>query len=237
MKYAYYPGCSLHSTANEYNETTEMVCKKLGITLEEIPNWVCCGASSGHSLSHLGGLALPAHTLVKAEEMGLDILAPCAACYARMITTAHEMKHNDEMKQKIDEVVGKPFNGTIGTKSILEVIESVGLDQLTQAVQKPLAGLKVACYYGCLLVKPPKIVHSDDDENPMSMDRILRALGAETVEWPYKTECCGGSLLLSNTEIVYKLCRDIMQFAVDAGANCLAVARPKCQANLDMPPS
>jgi heterodisulfide reductase subunit B len=233
VKYGYYPGCSLHSTAAEYEHSTKKVCEKLGITLEEINDWNCCGASSAHSTSHLAGLAIPARNLALAEEQGLDVIAPCAACYQRLITADYEMKKDAILKGKVEQAMGRKFNGTISVKSIIEPILEVGLDKISQAVEKPLAGLKIACYYGCYLVRPPKIAHVDDPENPMSMDNILRALGAETVEWPYKTECCGGSLTLSNSDIVVKLARDILQIAVDAGANCIATPCPLCQPNLD----
>ncbi|MDA8211455.1 MAG: CoB--CoM heterodisulfide reductase iron-sulfur subunit B family protein [Clostridia bacterium] len=234
MRYGYYPGCSLHSTAAEYEYSTRQVCEKLGITLEEIPDWNCCGASSAHSTSHLAGVAIPARNLALAEEKGLDVVAPCAACYQRLVTADYEMKHDPALKAKVEQVMDRKFNGTIGVKSTLEAVVESGLEKMTKALQKPLKGLKIACYYGCYLVKPPKIAHVDDPENPMIMDNIFRALGAETVDWPYKTECCSGSLVLSNTDITLKLARDIMQIAADSGANCIATPCPLCQPNLDM---
>lgn len=234
MKYSYYPGCSLHSIAAEYDWSTKMVCKNLGITLEELEEWNCCGASSAHSTNQLAGVALPASTLIKAEKKGLDVVAPCAACYQRLATAEYEMKHDAEVKAKVEQVLGAEYKGTISTKSVLEVIAAEGMEKIGQATKKPLQGLKIACYYGCYLVKPPKICHVDDPENPMIMDNIFRAMGAETIDWPYKTECCGGSLVFSNKDIVLKLVHDILQFAQAGGANCIVTPCPLCQPNLDM---
>lgn len=234
MKYAYYPGCSLHSVAAEYEHTTKKVCNQLGITLEELPDWACCGASSAHSLSHLAGLAIPARTLAEAEKTGLDVVAPCAACYQRLATSAYEMQHDPELKAQVEQVLETKIEGTSAVKSSLEIMVDVGYDKMRQSVKKPLQGLKIACYYGCFLVKPPKICHTDDPENPMTMDNIFRALGAETVDWAFKTECCGNSLVFVNPDIVWKIARDIVQQAIAAGANCIATPCPLCQPNLDM---
>lgn len=234
MRYAYYPGCSLHSVAAEYEKTTQIVCKELGITLEEIPDWNCCGASSAHSLSHLAGLAVPTRNLVIAEEQGLDVVAPCAACYQRLVTADYELKHDSHAKEKVEQVVGKPYKGNIEVKSVLEIITQLGTEPLQKALKKPLKGLKVACYYGCYLVKPPKIAKVDDPENPQTMEKIFEALGAEIVQWPFKTECCGGSLVFSNTDVCLKLGKDLLTLAQESGANCIVTPCPLCQPNLDM---
>lgn len=234
MELAYYPGCSLHSVAEEYEQTTRAVCQKLGITLKEIPDWNCCGASSAHSINHLAGIAVPARNLALAEQLGQDVVAPCAACYQRLVTADHEMRHNPELKAQVEGIIQHNWQGHVKVLSILEVFNQIGLEQIRRAAVKPLVGLKVACYYGCYLVKPPKIAHVDDPENPMLMDKILRALGAETVDWPFKTECCGGSLVLTNTEVVLRLGKDILEAAQAAGANCLVTPCPLCQPNLDM---
>ena len=235
MKYAYYPGCSLESTGEDYGISTRAVCDALGIELEEIPGWVCCGASSAHMTSELMGLALPVKNLLLTKEQGLDMAVCCAACYSRLKVANNAMLSGDERTANIDKLVGGEYRGTVQVKHFLEIVaQDYGLDALREQVRTELGGLKIASYYGCLLVRPPEAVHFDDVENPTSMDEIATALGAEPVDWPYKTECCGGSLSLTRTDVVLKLCRDILQMAVDAGAECIMVACPLCQANLDM---
>jgi heterodisulfide reductase subunit B len=238
MKYAYYPGCSLHSTGKDYDISAQAVCKALGIELHEIPDWTCCGASSGHSTSKLLSVALPVQDLLTAQEMGLDTAVCCAACYNRLrIANVTMMPHSraDDLVSAVDEVIGRPYRGEVGVKHLLEIVtKEYGLDALQEKVQVKLEGLKAAAYYGCLLVRPPEAVAFDDPENPRSMDELIEALGAQAVNWPYKTECCGAGLSLTRTDIVLKLCRDIYQMAIENGAECLVVACPLCQSNLDM---
>lgn len=234
MKYSYYPGCSLHSVAAEYEQTTKQVCECLDIQLEELQGWTCCGASSAHSTSHLMGVALPAHNLALAEAQGADLLAPCAACFQRMAAAKHDIDQDQSLKTKVEKVLGKELTNTIKPVSILDVFNEAGLEAIASRVKKPLAGLKVASYYGCYLVKPSRYVQVDDAENPQSMDNIMEALGAEAIQWPFKTECCGNSLVFTNADIVLKLAKDILQMAVDSGANCIVTPCPLCQPNLDM---
>jgi len=224
MKYAYYPGCSLHSTSREYDISTKAVCQALEIELDEIPDWICCGASSGHMTSELLALALPVKNLVLAREMALDTAVACAACYSRLKVANKVMRSN-----------GDAYRGEAKVKHLLEVvIDEYGLAALRDKVRRPLAGLRIAAYYGCLLVRPPEVTQFDDPEDPTTMERLISALGAEPIDWPYKTECCGGSLALTRTHIVAKLCHDILQMAADEGAECIMVACPLCQSSLDL---
>ena len=183
MRYAYYPGCSLHSTARDYDLSTRAVCRALGIELQEIPGWVCCGASSAHMTSELLSLALPAHNLNIAKEMGLDTVACCAECYSRLKIANREMRarkngHLDD----IDEVVGSRYRGESEVKHLLEVIAGdYGLETLQDRAVEDLGDLRVASYYGCLLVRPPEVTGFDDPDNPMAMDHIVTALGAQAV--------------------------------------------------------
>ena len=236
MKYAYYPGCSLHSTAKEYDISAQAVCRALGIELQEIPGWICCGATSAHATSEILSLALPVANLTLAREMDLDVMVCCAACYSRLRTANVAMRTNDERHAQVSQVVGKEYHGEVHVRHLLDVlVTDYGLDKLQERVTRPLSGWKVAAYYGCLLTRPPQVAHFDNPENPVSMDRLAVALGAEALDWPYKTECCGASLSLTTRgDVVLKLCRDILQMAGDAGADCIMVACPLCQANLDL---
>lgn len=235
MKYAYFPGCSLHSTAKEYNESTMAVCRKLGVELEEIPDWSCCGATSAHNLDHDLSVALPARNMGIAENMGMDVVAPCASCYNRLRLAEYTMKTDLVLREKINKELARPFNGGVSAKTLVEVFwKDLGIDRIGEFVEKPLNGLKVACYYGCLLVRHPEVTGWDDPEDPRSLEDIMKALGAEPVEWYYKTECCGGSLSLSRTDVAVKMTHDVVDYAVASGADCIVTACPLCQSNLDM---
>jgi heterodisulfide reductase subunit B len=233
MKYAYYPGCSLHSTAKEYDQSTKEITKTLGMELEEIEDWNCCGATSAHSMNKELSIALPLRNVARAEAAGLDVVAPCAACFSRLKGADAAVKDDPDMQKLMAEKYGIEYNGTIKVHSLLSAIYALGDEAIKAQVKKELSGLKVACYYGCLLLRPPSMVGFDDAENPASLDSIMADLGAEPVEWGYKNECCGASLSLSKPEIVVKLTRDILSSARRAGAECIVTACPLCQANLD----
>jgi heterodisulfide reductase subunit B len=236
MRYAYYPGCSLHSTSREYDLSSKAVCQALGIELEEIPDWICCGASSGHMTSELLALALPVQNLVRAREMALDTAVACAACYSRLKVANKVMRSNGDARVPyVDQTVGNAYRGEAEVKHLLEIIiDEYGLDALQEKVTRSLSGLRIAAYYGCLLVRPPEVTQFDDPEDPTTMERLIAALGAEPIDWPYKTECCGGSLALTRTNVVLKLCHDILRMAADEGAECIMVACPLCQSSLDL---
>jgi len=235
MKYAYYPGCSLSSTGIEYDMSTREIAKVLGIELWEIPEWNCCGASSAHLTDHLLALALPARNLAIAEEAGLDVAIPCAACYARCKATEVAVTESEEMKKTIQEVIERKYEGKSKARALLEIIgENVQRDTIKERVHFLLVGLKAACYYGCLLVRPASTAF-DDPEDPQAMDKLLRVFGAETVDWSHKTECCGASHETSaKPEIGLTIMQKIFVAAKNAGANCLVTACPLCMNNLDM---
>ncbi len=235
MELSYYPGCSLEATAKEYNFSAMAVCKALGIELKELDDWICCGATSAHSTNQMLALTLPAQNLAQAQKAGLDIAIPCAACYNRMKRTDHTLKTNDEMRKKIEDIIEFEYTSEINVMSLLEAIaDKLGPKAVAEKVTKPLRGLKVACYYGCLLVRPPGIMCFDNPENPMSMDNLVKALGASPVKWSYKTDCCGASLSMTASATVEKWVSRILDMAEEAGAQALVTACPLCQSNLEM---
>ncbi|MGB9619596.1 MAG: CoB--CoM heterodisulfide reductase iron-sulfur subunit B family protein [Armatimonadota bacterium] len=235
MKYAYFPGCSLESTGKEFGESTTLVAEALGIELVEIPDWNCCGATSGHALDHKLSVAPPARSLGIAESMGLDVVAPCAACYNRMKSAEAEMKSNSALRDEINADLARPYTGKVTVRSALEVFTSPEvMERLAQKVTKKLYGLRPACYYGCLLLRPPKVLGFDDPEDPKSLDEAMRTVGAEPVEWYFKNECCGASFGISKSDIVVKLAGDIISNAKRHGANCIVTACPLCMTNLEM---
>ncbi|MFH1876078.1 MAG: CoB--CoM heterodisulfide reductase iron-sulfur subunit B family protein [Candidatus Omnitrophota bacterium] len=236
MKYAYYPGCSLHSTAREYDMSARAVAEALGIELLEIPDWICCGATPAHITMHLLSIALPVKNLLKAKAMGsYEVATCCAACFSRLKIANEFMENNPEHRKKVNEIVGEEYRGEVKVRHFLDIIvNEFGLKNLEQKVVDKLSGLKVACYYGCLLTRPHEVTQFDDLEAPHSMDDLMKTIGVEPVSWPYKTECCGASFSLTRTDIVLKLSGDILQMAADEGAEAIVVACPLCQSNLDL---
>lgn len=236
MKYAYYPGCSLHSTAKEYDLSTKEVAEALGIELIEIPDWVCCGATPAHITMHLLSLALPVKNLLLAKRLGSYELATCcSACFSRLKIANKFMRDNPTHRAKVNEIVGEEYRGEVRVRHFFDIlVNDFGLKNLADRATEKLEGLKVACYYGCFLTRPPEVTCLDDLEDPRLMDDLMEAIGAQPVNWPYKVECCGASFSLTKTEIVLKLSRDILQMARDEGAQAIAVACPLCQSNLDL---
>ncbi len=236
MRYAFYPGCTLHSTGVEFGVSTDLVCRALGLELVEIPDWNCCGASSAHSLDHRLFLALPARNLAKAQEVGLDSLAiPCAACYSRLAAADLALREDAAFRADMEAALGFEYQGRVRPRSLLEVVtRDFSEAQLAAPVRQGLQGLRVVSYYGCLLIRPPRYTGRwDDPEHPRSMDYLLGLLGAEVREWSYGVDCCGGSLTLNRSDVVVGLVDRLVAGAHEAGAEALVTACPMCMANVD----
>ena len=228
MKVSFFPGCSLEGTAREYGESIEAVCSSLDIQLKELSDWNCCGASSAHATNEFLSIALPARNLSMAEKAEYDLVTPCAACFSRFKTAEKALTGTSPVD------VGIPFKGEI---NILHILDFLCREEFAEGIEtrivKPLNGLKTVSYYGCLLVRPPRTTDAKRWEDPMDLDALVSQLGSESVYWPYKTECCGGSLVLSKVDIVRRLCGRLFDMALEAGAECIVTACPLCQANLD----
>ncbi|WP_312517140.1 CoB--CoM heterodisulfide reductase iron-sulfur subunit B family protein [Anaerospora sp.] len=239
MKMTYYPGCSLHSTASEYNASTGYVFKELGIELTEIEDWNCCGASSAHATNHYLSLALPLRNLVLAEQAENDVLAPCSACYNLLKYTDHQIRQQapeaEGINGDLEKIVGNKYGATIQVRHPLEILSSKEMLRAVKAKTiRPLAGLNVVTYYGCLLTRPKDVVAFDNPEHPQSMDKLVSALGADVKKWSYKTDCCGVALNLPRTEVVETLVAKLITEAQRAGAQAIVVACPMCHVNLDI---
>ena len=235
MKYAFFPGCSLESTGWDFDRSTRAVFGALGIGLEDVRDWVCCGSTPAHSTDDGLAVALPVLTLQKAQAAGLPVMAACASCYSRLRTANHRVRHDPKARDRAARLTGAPYDGGVEVQHVLDVlVNAYGPDNVRAKVRRPLTGLRVASYYGCLLTRPPEIVAFEDAEHPTGMDRLLEAAGAVPVEWPYKTECCGGSLSMTHSRVVARLGHKLLAMAREAGADCLAVACPLCQVNLDL---
>lgn len=232
---AYYPGCSLKGMAREYDISSRLVCRHLGINLYEIKDWNCCGASSAHSLNHGLDVALSARNLDLVKGMNLaQVTSPCPACSSRLKSASYEIRNNPSVRDKVEKVLGKSAPVEPEASSILQlIVENTNMKDIAGHVVKPLKGLKVAVYYGCLLTRPKHIIGFDDPEQPMSLDFLMQSLGAQTVTWGCKAECCGAAYAVSETDIVMDLTTRILKSAHQSGAEAIVVACPVCQTNLD----
>ncbi len=232
---AYYPGCSLHSTAKEYDLSTRAVCEKIGLKLEEPEGWTCCGTTPAHAVSHKLATVLPVENLAYIERLGYDEVAvPCAACYSRFKFALHDMDRFPELREEVTQEIGYAYQGKVKVNHIIQtMVERIGTAAIAGRVAKPLAGLKVVCYYGCLITRPKTVTGAEHHEYPMEMDHIMAALGAEVLDWNYKTDCCGNNLTLTETAVALKMTQRILHDAKAVGADAVVVACPLCQVNLD----
>jgi heterodisulfide reductase subunit B len=234
MKTGIYPGCSLTGSARDYNESVLSLAEAFGLELNQVPDWNCCGATAAHNLNKELSLALPARILALAEKSEMDeIVVPCAACYSRLVVTQHELKSDPVLKNRISETIEMDYKGSGKIINVIEWIDKYITPKLEEKKVKPF-GHKVACYYGCLLVRPDKILKYDRAEDPQSMDIVMSKLGSTPVDFPFKTECCGAGMSVSRTDIVSKLSGKIVEDAEHRGAEAIIVACPMCHSNLDM---
>jgi heterodisulfide reductase subunit B len=218
IQVGYYPGCALHGTAAEFDGSLRAVCQAMEITLTELADWNCCGASSAHFLDEQLALDLAERNLRLALQVGPELLAPCAACFHRLKTAQKQRPGYEVHIWHVNEFFARPE----------------GLARLRGRVQRPLRGLACVPYYGCLTQRQPKITDAERPEWPTSMDMLLETLGAKVRRWSYKTDCCGGSLEVARPDLVQHLCTRLVRAAQEAGADCIVTACPMCQANLDI---
>ena len=228
MKLSFYPGCSLEGMAVDYARSIDAVFQALDIDLIEIDDWSCCGATAAHSLSEAMSVILPARNLYAAEQMGLDIVSCCANCFNRL-------RFSQQMIQKKVLDIPWPVTGDLRVHDMTRFLaEPNMIQQIEKRVLKPLTGLKLVCYYGCQMVRPPRITGYTDYENPQTLDRISTATGAQVIDWSYKATCCGASIGIARKEIGDSLTKRLLDKARRAGAEAIVVSCPLCQSNLDM---
>jgi len=238
MKYYLYWGCSLEGSGANYLVSLKPVFKTLGVEFEEIEDWNCCGASISYvGANDLSLKVLNARNLALAESKGShDIVAPCSSCYIQMIKVNHEIKEDEELAKKVNQILaegGLSYKGSIRVRHLMDVLYyDVGLEKIRQKAVKPLNGLKVAGYVGCQSVRP--YGEYDSVERPVIQDRILEALGAQAVAFPKKMRCCGSGIFLPEMEYSFRLVRDILQDAVDHGGELISTVCPMCAMNLEV---
>jgi len=236
MKYAYFPGCSLRGTGRAYEESFLAVCEALGLEMEEIPDWNCCGATAYMAVDETQGLALAARNLALAEaSKATDVVAPCSGCYLELMKAKKTIEDYDETGQAIRRAIqagGLMYFGKAVVRHPLDVfVNDVGLEAIRARTRKPLTDLKVASYYGCQIVRP--YATFDDQFRPMTMDHLLESIGATPVDFCLKTRCCGGSLTGTITEVGQRLVHILLRETKKRGADVIAVCCPLCQFNLD----
>jgi heterodisulfide reductase subunit B len=235
MEIGYYPGCALHGSSNDYETSVRSCLAKLGVSLREVEDWICCGATAAHSLNHKLAVALPARNLALAKRDGMrELLAPCPMCSMELLRANRALAACPQLQKEISEIVELEVDGSTQVLNLIQVVQKIGLEAIVRQVVRPLNGFRPACYYGCLLTRPPRDVQFDDCEQPSSMETLLAALGAEPVDWNYKTECCGAGMTLADEGTVLDLSHKILSDAAAHQASCVVVACPMCHVNLDM---
>lgn len=235
MKYAYYPGCASHSTARDMHGSCLAVAKALGIELNEIRGWTCCGASAGHQTDRKLAASLASANLLAAKRMGMDMVVTCAACYNRSKVANYEINNSEEMRQSVAQSLGEAYDGSVPVRHFVEIVcRDIGLAKLRKIIVNPLDGLRAAAYYGCYLVRPPEATGFDDPENPTILEGLIDAMGGTNVEWSGKVDCCGGMQNLTRTEITIRRSAAVIEMAQADGAECMVVACPMCQISLDV---
>ncbi len=234
-KIAYYPGCSLEGSSSSFDISMRKVFSEMNIEYTELKDWTCCGATSAHAVDHEFFLSLNLRNLALAEEQGYDeILAPCAACYNRLVNTNLAVKTDPELLKELNNKTGLNYKASIKVRNILDFLVNVlGVNEIGSFVKNPLSTLKAVSYYGCLNTRIPRLEPFDSVDYPMTMDSICEALGAKAVDWAYKTECCGASLFISAESVSAKLVSKILKDAIARDADCIVVSCPLCQNNLD----
>jgi heterodisulfide reductase subunit B len=227
-KVGYFPGCASEGSAREYDATARLVARTLGIEFVEPEGWTCCGSSPAHATDAGCAIAMPSSTLEMTERMGLTTLtSPCSSCFARL-------KHAEHAVGQSAAAGAPPSGGSVRVQHLLDTLmERAGMDGIAERVERPLAGLKVACYYGCLITRPAKVTGAEHHEYPMKMDYLMQALGAEPVSWSAKTDCCGGALGVVKTEVSVRMARRVLEDARASGADVVVTMCPMCHMNLD----
>jgi heterodisulfide reductase subunit B len=231
MQLTYYPGCSLQGSARDYAESIAGICASLNMQLEEIPDWNCCGATAAHSIDHRASIELAGRTLNLAARLPHEImLVPCPMCFNRLKKAAKTLQGDHPQRYGIKLEASLP--------QIRDLADFLATEKMLSAtakqVKKPLNGLKVVCYYGCMASRPPAVTGAKDFEDPQALDRIIENLGATPIPWPFKTDCCGASQVLSRLDIVSQLVGKLYDMAQRVGAQAIVVSCQMCQANLDM---
>ncbi|MEW6243414.1 MAG: CoB--CoM heterodisulfide reductase iron-sulfur subunit B family protein [Bacillota bacterium] len=235
MRYSYFPGCTLHTQAKNFGASALASARELGIELVELPDWQCCGAVYPLASDNHMALVSPYRTLSSAHSRGEDLVTMCSGCYNVLKRTNVRVAKDPDVQGKLSAFVETDYRGDARVLHLLEVLKTdLGFEALKERVTRPLTGLSVAPYYGCLLLRPPEDMQFDDAESPSIFEDFIRALGATPVDYPYRTECCGAYVSISEDERSGEPARAILRSAGRYGAHCIVTSCPLCQYNLDV---
>ena len=236
MGIPYYPGCTLSTKAKNYDRSGRAVAAALGLELEELPEWQCCGATFPLVLDDSMALIAPTRVLYQAQQAGERVATLCAICFNVLRRSQALLERDPEMLERINWFTEQEYRGEVHVVHFLEVLrDDLGWEALAERVVRPLTGLRVAPYYGCLLLRPYEEIGLDDPEDPVIMHDLVRALGAEPVDFPYNIECCGSYLTVREPQVSDTLSKDIVASARECSAQVIITACPLCQFNLDYP--
>ena len=235
MKYSYYPGCTLKTKAKELNNYAIASAKALGIELEEVENWQCCGGVYPIAKDEIATKLPSVRALAQAHAKGQNLLTLCSACHNVIKRVNEDMRTDENFRLKANNYMAPDmaYHGEAEVVHYLEMLrDEVGFDTIKEKVVNPLKGKKIAAYYGCLLLRPNKVMQFDDPENPKIIEDFIRAIGAEPVLYEQRNECCGGYTTIENRQYAHKQAQRIADNAKTAGAECLITACPLCLYNL-----
>jgi heterodisulfide reductase subunit B len=240
MKVSYFPGCTLNTTGKGFDNAVRASTAAVGLELVELPNWNCCGATFPLIVDNMLELAAPAHVLVEARdaastgEGNSTLTTACTTCYNVLQRTNKFIRAHQEERERIETFIEAEYSGEVEVKDVLHVLrDDIGFDTVRERVEKPLEDLKVACYYGCMVLRPPDEVAYDDPDHPRSLDDLMAALGATPVDFAHKNECCGAYLAVKAPDVTRDMVYTILRSAQAAGAEAVATNCPLCQFNLD----
>ncbi len=236
MKVSYFPGCTLNTTGKGFDNAVRASTAAVGLDLVELPDWNCCGATYPLIVDNMLELAAPAHVLVAARDAGVHgtVTTACTTCYNVLKRTNHFIREHKEERERIDTFIEAEYSGEVEVKDIVHVLrDDIGFDVVGEKVQKPLKDLRLACYYGCMVLRPPAEVAYDDPDHPQSLDDLMAALGATAVDFPHKNECCGAYLAVKAPDVTREMVYTILKSAQAAGAEAMVTNCPLCQFNLD----
>lgn len=236
MKVSYFPGCTLNTTGKGFDNAVRASAAAVGLELVELAEWNCCGATFPLIVDNMLELAAPAHVLVSAQDEGTSetLTTACTTCYNVLKRTDRFMRDHEEERERIEAFIEAEFKGQVEVKDILHVLrDDIGFETIAERVQRPLEGLKVAAYYGCMVLRPPDEVAYDDPDNPTSLGDLMTALGATAIDFSHKNECCGAYLAVSAPDVTREMVYTILRSAQAAGADAIATNCPLCQFNLD----
>lgn len=236
MKYSYYPGCTLKNKAKDLDAYARASAKALGFELEEIAEWQCCGGVYPLGTDEIATKLSSVRALNDAKEKGQDLVTLCSACHHVIKRVNDDMANVEDIQTRANNYLklDEPYTGETTVLHYLEVLrDKVGFDKIKEKVVNPLTGKKIGAYYGCLLLRPGKILQFDDPESPKIMEDFIRALGAEPVVYPYRNECCGGYISLKEKELAKSMAGKVIDSAASFGADMLITACPLCLYNLN----